>query len=116
MTKKQKKMLLRILVTAVMLAVLHVLPITGVPAACGSTLDLAVRLDLAAGLENGLHGLFLVRALGKFHDHFLRHEIDGRGGDALGRPFSVLEIPFAFSEASGADRLHFFAAVSILQL
>ena len=31
MTKKQKKMLLRILVTAVMLAVLHVLPITGVP-------------------------------------------------------------------------------------
>jgi len=32
------------------------------------------------------------------------------------RPFSVLEIPFAFSEASSADRLHFFAAVSILQL
>ena len=31
MTKKQKKMLLRILVTAVMLAVLHLLPITGVP-------------------------------------------------------------------------------------
>ena len=31
MTKKQKKMLLRILITAVMLAVLHVLPITGVP-------------------------------------------------------------------------------------
>ena len=31
MTKKQKKMLLRILVTAVMLAALHVLPITGVP-------------------------------------------------------------------------------------
>ena len=31
MTKKQKKMLLRILVTAVMLAVLLVLPITGVP-------------------------------------------------------------------------------------
>ena len=31
MTKKQKKMLLRILITAVMLAVLHLLPITGVP-------------------------------------------------------------------------------------
>lgn len=31
MTKKQKKMLLRILVTAVMLAALHLLPITGVP-------------------------------------------------------------------------------------
>ena len=31
MTKKQKKMLLRILITAVMLAVLHVLPIMGVP-------------------------------------------------------------------------------------
>ena len=31
MTKKQKKILLRILITAVMLAVLHLLPITGVP-------------------------------------------------------------------------------------
>ena len=31
MTKKQKKMLIRILITAVMLLALHFIPITGIP-------------------------------------------------------------------------------------
>ena len=31
MTKKQKKMLVRILITAVMLIALHFIPITGIP-------------------------------------------------------------------------------------
>ena len=46
--------------------------------------NFTIRFDLFAGFEHGLHRLLLVCALGEFNDHLLRHEIDGRGGDALG--------------------------------
>lgn len=50
----------------------------------GSKLDLAVRLDLFAGLENALHDVLGISALGELHDHLLGHEIHGRVGDAIG--------------------------------
>ena len=48
----------------------------------GSKLDLAVGLDLLAGLQHALHDGLGIAALGKLNDHFLRHEIHNGVRDA----------------------------------